>query len=351
MKKDDFIKTMNRIKMPDDSKIKIRENITSTNKVRYNMSRKLAIVSVAVVLIGVLTIIPLALINNNSDVPPIIKSDDEVNSNIINQSNIVSAESNAVSQEDNSVIESSTKIESEVNSVPATPDESKGGTGGYNYEDFCIHEKVWFGGYHTIPMALFEYVDVDKLSEWEYNASLTNRTEECQYGDANVYNFIREFNISKDMFYDAYYKQASNYISGNYYDMWYDVDILYNGTEQEYSDLYKESGDEIYREMIGRRVEASLKSYLMYNSSNKDVNNMSEFSLPQIIYENNIQKSELEEAIKIIGELWSSKGYAIFNYDIDMIYNKDQNLTTALENAKSGEIYPVQVDEMIRISD
>lgn len=216
--------------------------------------------------------------------------------------------------------------------------------------EFCFHDPLW-DSYHTFDNTLIEYVGIDKYNEWLENALKAKAVDDCSFGKANIYNFVHDFNISREMFADLYYNQATSYVSGNYYSTWYDLDLLYNGTEEEYSALYKEKGEEISAEISGKYVESMLKRYLLEKYGNKDARkvNCTQFSIAEFVYENNISRSDLEEAINTVAQLGEKQGYKAFTYNLDLIYKKDKSIMNAIELVSAAKLYPVQVDELIRV--
>jgi hypothetical protein len=235
------------------------------------------------------------------------------------------------------------KNSKEVNNSETSLPEAIGGG------EFCFHDPLW-DSYHSFDNTLIEYVGIDKYSEWLENALKAEAFDNCIYGKANIYNFIHHFNISREMLADLYYHQATSYISGNYYSTWYNLDLLYNGTEEEYSALYKEKGEEISAEISGKYVESMLKRYLIdkYGKEDERKVNCPQFSIAEFVYEKNISRSDLEEAINTVAQLGEKQGYKAFTYNLDLVYNKDKSIMNAIELVSATKLYPVQVDELIR---
>ena len=104
--------------------------------------------------------------------------------------------------------------------------------------------------------------------------------------------------------------------------------------------------------MMNRTVEAAIKRRLILKYNKKDeYKNEGELSIVEFVYANDVSREVLEEAVEYMRKKALDLVYNVVEYNLDMIYNRDKTLTNALEKQARGELYPVQVDELIRVRD
>jgi len=99
------------------------------------------------------------------------------------------------------------------------------GVGGTSY---C---EVHYSAYHMIPGWIIDYIGKDRYEEWIENLEFSDLTlwnSECTR-PVNIKTVISEFNITEDEF-----TKHCNYPS----DSVYNLNLLYNGTEEEIDKYY-----------------------------------------------------------------------------------------------------------------
>lgn len=221
-------------------------------------------------------------------------------------------------------------------------------------EPTCIHNDTMpESGFHFMPI-LYD-PNSSFPTEEEYQVWLKSDLKEkywidgCVYKDDprgtnyhphNIAEYIREFNISRKDF-------EKNYYTEDYYMIYYDVDVLFGYDYVATSKWYiEEWGKAAAKVMPERALEENLKEVLFKKAGvNIEGKLMMDYSIPQIIYDNNIPKETVATTLEYIDSL----GRRRFEYNLDLIYNKDSAILESLEKVKKGELYPVQVDEMIRV--
>ena len=120
-----------------------------------------------------------------------------------------SREISTVSYDISPVEQSQIKSEAEQSGVAST-DESKQNVSDDEFEEptggyiGCIH----FEHYHTFDGFLIDYVGEEAFLEWVIIAEKVNVIDECSSGDANIFEFIRHFNIPRKDFEGVYYEKG-----------------------------------------------------------------------------------------------------------------------------------------------
>ena len=225
---------------------------------------------------------------------------------------------NKTDNSENDSILSNTIKDEETNSQGA----DVGGTGG------CI---IHSSGYHVFPDALIEYSGKEAFIEWENGLRAKDnyecdRSTECPYPEANIYEFINYFNYPKEEFIKMY-----NADSSNYYNYQWDIDLLYSGT--------KEENDAYYREMNDNRVWEFQKanfiackanlflSFLERENKDDETYKMSDYSFAELVFLLNLSREEVESAISDSTKQLSGEHASVFDYNIDLIFdNKAQTI-------------------------
>ena len=220
----------------------------------------------------------------------------------------------------------------------------------------CIHASVFNDSFHSFSVELIKYVNSEKFEEW---INLEHKvTNECQYYGVNIYEFIKYFNISKDVFSDLYYNTST------YYNHDYNIDLLYNGNVDKIYKYYENGGnyEEFKKRSLDYAVKIDLSSYIgdAQYSEWKEKNGYSSvisWSIPEIIYEFDISQDTLKNIVAIYKnpdilepEVISDDNAEIieitntYDYDYDKIYNHSDELIKLI-----NEDFPsYMIDEIIR---
>lgn len=122
--------------------------------------------------------------------------------------------------------------------------------------------------YHTIPEKLEALVDTEALKSWKSEGS-----SECGFG-ANIADFVKKFEISKEQFIEIY--NAENGTLGHY-----NIDAIYGDAPDTY---YSEKHSEIVLDIEADRAMALLKAKVAEDKGMTDfVTNVHEFSLAELL--------------------------------------------------------------------
>lgn len=222
----------------------------------------------------------------------------------------------------------------------------------------CIHASVFNDSFHSFSVELIKHVTSEKFDEW---INLDHKvTNECPYYGVNIYEFIKYFNISKDVFSDLYYNTST------YYNHDYNINLLYSDNVDEIYKYYENGGnyEEFKKRSLDHAVKIDLTSYIgdAQYSEWKEKNGYSSvisWSIPEIIYEFDISQDTLKSIVAIyknpdilepevisddnaeIIEITKSYDY---DYDYDKIYNHSDELIKLI-----NEDFPsYMIDEIIR---
>lgn len=202
----------------------------------------------------------------------------------------------------------------------------------------CIH----YQDYHAISGQLIQYVGESEFYEWVEEAGKINVTEECCYGNANIYDFIKYFDFPKEEFENIYYG------SSLYYYTYYDIELLYSDNKEQIEETYK-NYDLIRKIKKARDGEASIKRRLVINFDKTNAYSKMESSawtIAEFVYQNDVSREDLQDVINYVADAFYKKGYSIYSYDLEKIYSKSQVILDAIADES---IYSIQVDEMLRI--
>ena len=173
------------------------------------------------------------------------------------------------------------------------------------------------------PMSLINYIGSEDFYAWIKNSGGYAIDENGEAIPTNIVDCLRYFNISREECENIYY-------GGEYYSLIYDIDIMYNGTDEEIREYFKDF--EKRREESDKRINIlDNKMAFRRNISNwtADENVIRKYEeLPvtawtftDIIYDANIPREDAE-AIFAKNEIYDAvTGKAKFNhYDLDKIY-------------------------------
>lgn len=202
--------------------------------------------------------------------------------------------------------------------IDAQDDRPIGGT------DVCnVHP---FSSYHWFPQTMIEIVGADQFNEWIENAEKATPTSDCRYPEANVYAFIRHFNIPRSEFEEQYYH------SSLYYSTVLNFDVLYDDSQ--------ESADEYYRNvdyLNGVYEKRKALSYLkvLIRESDPDLwietfgNNLitPQASVKAAVDAFGLSREDIEHIIEE-----SSKTIdAVYDYNIDALFDGSMDGLTPVE--------------------
>ncbi len=115
---------------------------------------------------------------------------------------------------------------------------------GYGVSYNCVHRFVFNQSYHggTGPNLLPLLVGEDEFAEWQNIP--TEKTDECDFANKNIYELIRHFEVTREQFTKWYYSTNSYYLCD------YDIDLLYSSTADAVEAFYRSSGN--MAEMMNR---------------------------------------------------------------------------------------------------
>ena len=221
----------------------------------------------------------------------------------------------------------------------------------------CVHNPPGESlTYHSFDYEFIKYVGESEFWKWYDNAfkiSEEINSPDCRNFYVNIYNYIHDFNISKEEFEKILCDSNSYY----YYD--YNFDILYCDDEKIVDEYYRTEYDRISNLRMTRN-ELSLKSSLWQyvhtnfgeaaqenwilnkNDYNEDISIFYQWSIPEIILEFNIPRKYVEERIV------NNPDNPMYSYDFDKIYSKDKSLNDMMEKANNVKDYRA-IDESLRL--
>lgn len=200
----------------------------------------------------------------------------------------------------------------------------------------CNHEVQ---SYHTISGALVDYIGNDIVISWvEKMNSINTNDEFCASHYANIYNFVRDFNISRDVFEELHYKYS-------YYTENYNIELIYGDNVDEFEKYYLDESNNIeanklYTEYL---IKLSIREYIenIYGETlvrKKDYSIISEWSIAEVVIDYNIPINIIENFINI----YEKEGADMYNYDLSKIYQQNTDLIELI-NTEQAYI----VDEII----
>lgn len=225
----------------------------------------------------------------------------------------------------------------ESSDVDVEPEETKedvvGGTG------VCKVHEISF---HSFLTDFTVYVGEDAFAEWISEAEENDRSaggsDGCLYPTANLYRFIREFDIPREKFVEILNSDFSFYYNNDF-----NVDVLYDGTYEDadryYRDALKDPA-ESYRKLHFEQIkdllteECDLEKLAGYlESSGKSI--LAECSLAELVYFLDVSRDELEAIAAETLKFGEGVMLSHYDYDFDMIYN-DREATEDLINEHSA---------------
>lgn len=210
-------------------------------------------------------------------------------------------------------------------------------------------EYIHCQSYHDFSGALIDFVGANKFDEWIKNTEEKQNTvkdEECIAPLQNIYQFIIDFNISKEEFTRLYYSD------GSYYTRDYNINLLYSGDKEAIEAYYTSGGNtalfehriKIYeiKIMLIQNVPTEIydqwsgKETAMY-IENSNTRNCINWSIPEFLYYFNID----EEVFIGWMKNYASKYTSFINYD--KIYRDNADIKAAIEN----KMMPYEIDELV----
>ncbi len=165
--------------------------------------------------------------------------------------------------------------------------------------------------YHTIPLQLEALVDPESLESWKKQ----QKNLECG-GGANIADFVKEFEITKEKFIEIY--NGENGTLGHY-----NIDAIYGEDAEAY---YGEKHSGYTAAVEADRAMASLKAKIAQDKSMTDfVTNVHEFSLAELLImidKDSAYIAELEAFMETL--------IALPSFKIEEIYSKKDEYTRLL---------------------
>lgn len=117
--------------------------------------------------------------------------------------------------------------------------------------------------YHSINSTLIDYVGQEEFNKW--CASRSNPDPYAMSEDINIVNFIRDFNIPKDVFISDYYDTMDYYMED------YDIDLIYSDDDKAIEEYFRDK--DASEERIERKVSLfELKSWICYDAGIENTN-------------------------------------------------------------------------------
>lgn len=174
--------------------------------------------------------------------------------------------------------------------------------------------------YHCFSSYLTDYVGDDAFMEWyeSTNTSVNNTDNGCLYPEQNIYEFIRYFDIPKEVLIDLYNEYLLPY---------YNIDLLYGGTAQEVDQFYRSISDEQKIEEIKFSNLNELKINILLENLDvfSDNTNINSYSLIEMMY---ITKTPVDRVKSIITSQDRSDNsnvfYSQFDYNFDVFDEKNE---------------------------
>ena len=157
------------------------------------------------------------------------------------------------------------------------------------------------------------------------------------------------------------------YLTNDYYSTDYDIELLYNGTLDDFKEYYRNS-QERETEFFKKSNELKIKLSLLQLTRSKDSESSAKYSewagekykqlnfkyvtnptntewrvwsIPEFIYKFDISREEMDG---IMDEYNSNEKNITYDYDFDLIYNNRETVENLI-----AEKSPMEVDEIIRI--
>ncbi len=184
--------------------------------------------------------------------------------------------------------------------------------------------------FHSYSMDLINYVGNDEFMSWvERCDSKAPEIEGCPFY-CNIYNFIKEFDVPREVLETAYYGTAEFYFSD------YNIDILYDTDEDTVNHYYMSSVDrEEEREKYSSlgEIKFGIVDYAMMSSDEKmqeffetygKDHSICEWSIADFVKVTGIEKGDLQALIEDI-TVREYPGETVilncFDFDYDVLYD------------------------------
>ncbi len=165
--------------------------------------------------------------------------------------------------------------------------------------------------YHTIPEKLAALVDSAELESWKKEQNST----ECG-GGANIADFVKDFEISKEKFIEIY--NAENGTLGHY-----NINAIYGEAPEAY---YSEKHPEYVADVEADRAMAALKAKVAEDKGMTDfVTNVHEFSLAELLIMVDKDTAYIAELEAFMDTL-----IGLPEFSIEEIYNRKDEFTRML---------------------
>ena len=122
---------------------------------------------------------------------------------------------------------------------------------GYGVDYNCVHRFIFNQSYHNI-FFFDKLVSGESFEEWRMIPDV--KTDDCDFSNKNIYEFIKYFEISRDAFSKWYYSTNVYYLCD------YDINLLYSSDDETVDTFYRSSGN--YAEMMNRYGLLKIKTKL-----------------------------------------------------------------------------------------
>lgn len=180
--------------------------------------------------------------------------------------------------------------------------------------------------YHSYLNEFIKYVGEENYNEWtkKYESESQEFNDNGCLWKHNIHTFIKEFNFPQDVFVEILNSNPFIYYTDDY-----NVDLLYNGSEEEIDTYYRNHVDrkEEYAKksnfialkiVTGQKYSDKIKQHFGNNAT------VNSYSFPELIYLLDIPQKELETMIKESVSKYVQESYlnSLYDYDLDLIYNQ-----------------------------
>lgn len=194
-------------------------------------------------------------------------------------------------------------------------------------ETWCYIHSLEF---HSFTDALIDYVGNDELMSWiEGGYARTSEIENCPF-HCNIYNFIKEFEVPREVF------EASYYGTADYYWDDHNIDLLYGDDMEAVNEYYTSHSDrEEEREKYSSlgEIKFGIDGYAMMSSDEKmqeffetycKNNAIVDWSIADFVKATGIEKGDLQALIEDI-TVREYPGETVilncFDFDYDALYD------------------------------
>ncbi|MPM99552.1 hypothetical protein SDC9_146744 [bioreactor metagenome] len=237
----------------------------------------------------------------------------------------------------------------------------------YNIDVECIHD---MNNYHYLPEELTQYVYESLVSQEQADArrkriaeeNKRDATDNCEWPHTTIYSFVHDLNVPREVFEQIYNNYPMRYVAD------YNIDLLYNGTAEEYEQWSIKWRDRFY-EHRKLEMEMNFKIDLYWHLRHKDEAHMLKFeesitfdpnetkytngyvaefmrfSIPEMAYEFELSKDEF---IECFNKTFEATGGCMYKYDVDRIFDDKEALKKEIAAAKTvSDIY--NIDASLRL--